>query len=117
VPFIDRSEMVVGRPLPGWTGRFFHASSMTFGWWEIDDGAAPLHEHHHPYEEVWNVVEGEIVLLVDHVEQVVAAGAAAVIPMDVVHAARPVGRCRVVVTDHPVRYDLPGVERAASEPG
>jgi hypothetical protein len=55
--------MLGGSPLAGWSGRFFHSENMTFGHWEIAEGAADLHEHEHPQEEVWNVVEGEILNL------------------------------------------------------
>jgi mannose-6-phosphate isomerase-like protein (cupin superfamily) len=109
VPFVERDEMLVGEPLPGWHGRFFHADGMTFAYWDIDDGASPLHEHRHEQEEVWHVVDGEVVLAIDGVERVVTAGAAAVVPPDTPHSARPTGACRVIVADHPRRDALPGV--------
>jgi hypothetical protein len=34
-------------------GRFFHSENMTFAIYEVDADAAPIHEHHHPQEEVW----------------------------------------------------------------
>ncbi len=36
---------------------------MTFAHWDIAADAADLHEHHHPQEEMWNVVDGEVVLV------------------------------------------------------
>ena len=112
MPFVDDQEMLSGAPLPGWQGRFFHSENMTFALWTIDAGAADLHEHHHEQEEVWNVVEGEVLLVVDGVEHVVRAGSAAVVPPDTPHAARPRGACRVVVTDFPQREHLPGMQHA-----
>jgi unsaturated pyranuronate lyase len=109
VPFIEPKEMRHGAPLPGWSGRFFHSANMTFAHWEISPDAADLHEHHHPQEEVWNVVEGEIVLRIDGDERRLGPGTAAVVPPNVAHSAKPVGSCRVVVTDYPVRLQLPGV--------
>jgi len=101
--------MIHGSPLPGWAGRFFHAENMTFAHWDIADDAADLHEHHHEQEEVWHVVDGEVVLIIDGVEHRVAAGAAAVIPPHTPHAVRVTGASRVVVADHPRREQLPGV--------
>jgi mannose-6-phosphate isomerase-like protein (cupin superfamily) len=101
--------MLRSAPLSGWTGRFFHAETMTFGHWEIAEGAADLHEHAHPHEEVWNIVEGEIALVVDGHERHLGPGDAAVIPPNARHCARHLGACRVIVVDHPVRFDLPGV--------
>jgi mannose-6-phosphate isomerase-like protein (cupin superfamily) len=117
VPFVEPGDMLRADPLPGWHGRLFHSQHMTFAYWDIDDGAAPLHEHFHPQEEVWHVVEGEVVLVIDGTEYVVTAGSAAVVPPDVPHAARPLGACRVVVADTPRRDQLPGLRRAPSDVG
>ena len=106
---IRAEDMIVGTPLPGWTGRFFHAENVTCAIWAIEPGATPLHEHHHPNEEVWNVVEGEIALSLCGVEHILKAGDALVVPKDAPHAARPLGHCRAVVVDWPVRRHLPGV--------
>jgi mannose-6-phosphate isomerase-like protein (cupin superfamily) len=100
--------MLSGAPLPGWHGRFFHSEHMTFALWTIDAGAAELHEHQHEQEEVWNVVDGAVVVVVDGIERMLDAGSAAVVPPNTPHSARPVGPCRVVVTDFPVREQLPG---------
>ena len=101
-----------GSPLEGWSGRFFNSEHMTFAHWEIEADSADLHEHHHVQEEVWNVVEGEIVLSIDGREARLGPGAAAVVPPNTPHSVRTVGPCRVIVTDHPVRHQLPGVRSA-----
>src|SRR5262245_849843 len=106
---VEPADMLHASPLPGWSGSFFHSDHLTFALWDVAEGAAPLHEHHHEQEEVWNVVEGEIALTVGGVEHVVRAGCAVVVPPDVPHAARPLGPCRAIVTDWPVRRSLPGV--------
>jgi mannose-6-phosphate isomerase-like protein (cupin superfamily) len=85
---------------------------MTFAHWDIEAGASDLHEHRHPQEEVWNVVEGEVVLVVDGVACRLGSGAAAVVPPCVPHAARVVGACRAIVTDFPLRTELPGAARS-----
>lgn len=101
--------MLHGSPLPGWKGRFFHSANMTFARWTIEDGATDLHEHQHEQEEVWNVVAGSVVLVVDGVEELVVAGDAAVVPPNTPHSVRVIGASEVVVTDFPVRDQLPGV--------
>src|SRR5881398_3568690 len=103
MPFIDASEMLQGAPLPGWSGRFFHSANMTFAHWDIAADAVDLHEHSHLQEEVWNIVEGNVVLVVDGVERALGAGAAAVVASNVPHSAKVVGRCRAIVTDYPRR--------------
>jgi mannose-6-phosphate isomerase-like protein (cupin superfamily) len=109
VAFIDASEMVRSAPLRGWSGRFFHSENMTFAHWDIAADAADLHEHEHLQEEVWNVVEGQVVLVVGGCEKRLGPGMAAVVAPNTPHSVKPVGACRVIVTDYPVRHDLPGV--------
>jgi len=113
VPFIDPSEMLHGSPLAGWSGRFFHSENMTFAHWDIAADAADLHEHGHLQEEVWNVVEGEVVLVVDGCERRLGPGTAAVVPPNTPHSVRTVGACSVIVTDYPVRLELPGMRDAS----
>ena len=45
MPFLRPSDMLAGRPLPGWSGRFLHSDNMTFAHYDIAADAAPLHEH------------------------------------------------------------------------
>ena len=108
MPFIDADEMLHGAPLHGWSGRFFHSENMTFALWDIAADAAALHEHDHTQEEVWNVIEGELTLVVGDEERRLGPGSAAVVPPNTPHSAVAVGACRVIVTDYPVRDQLPG---------
>ena len=109
MPFLDRADMITAEPLPGWSAHFFHSEHMTFSHYDIAAGAAPLHEHFHEQEEVWHVVDGEVAISIDGTEQRLGPGAAAVIPPNTPHSARPITQCRVVIADHPLRRRLPGV--------
>jgi len=105
---VRAEDMIVRWPLHGWTGRSFHSATMTFTHWDIAADAVPLYEHHHPHEEVWHVVEGEIALTIAGVEKIVRAGMAAVVPSDTLHSATPCGPCKAIVADWPLRAQLPG---------
>jgi mannose-6-phosphate isomerase-like protein (cupin superfamily) len=109
MPVLEPLEMITAEPLPGWRAHFFHAESMTFALYDLAADAMPLHEHQHPQEEVWNVVEGEVVISIAGVEHTVRAGGAAIVPPDTPHSARVLTAARVVVADHPRRDSLPGV--------
>jgi mannose-6-phosphate isomerase-like protein (cupin superfamily) len=112
MPFLEPADMIQGEPLPGWTGRFFHSENMTFAHYDIVAGAAPLHEHEHEQEEVWNVVEGELELIVGGVARRMRAGTAAIVPPHTLHSVRPIGPCRAVIVDYPLRTSLPGLNRS-----
>lgn len=109
MPFIDPSELPVKQPRPGWNGRFFHSDNMTFAYYEIDPGS-DVHVHHHPQEEVWHIIEGELELVIGDAERVVRAGQAAVVPAGVEHSARTSGPCRAIIVDYPLRDSVGGID-------
>jgi len=86
-----------------------HSANMTFAHWDIDTGAAALHEHQHEQEEVWHIVDGEVALTIAGEEQVLGAGCIAVIPPHTPHSVRPISVCRAIIADYPLRPNLPGV--------
>ena len=57
--FIDTSQLSAKEPREGWTGRFFQSRYMTFAYYSVEAGAW-IHEHSHPNDEVWNVLEGQL---------------------------------------------------------
>jgi hypothetical protein len=79
MPFIDTRELNVIERLPGWHGRYFHSPSMTFAHYDFMRGAS-IHEHFHPQEEVYEVVEGELEITVDGETQIVRPGLVAMVP-------------------------------------
>lgn len=109
MPFIDTSQLAVKEPLPGWKGRFFHSENMTFGYYSVAAGAS-IHEHFHPNEEVWHVVEGELEVTIGGVTRAVGPGAAAVVPPNTAHSVRALTAGRSIVVDYPLRRTVGGVE-------
>lgn len=116
MPSIEPDEMYQATPLRGWKGRFFHTQSMTFAHYDLAADAAPLHEHHHPQEEVWNIVSGEILLIIGGIELKLGPGSVAAIAPNTPHAARPLGACSAIIVDSPRRAHLPGVPADAVVP-
>ena len=104
MPFLDVDALPVRERLPGWRGRHFDSASMTFGLWEFDAGAS-IHEHAHPQEEVWQVLEGELEVTIDGSTAVAGPGVAAIVPPDTPHSIRALRAGRAIAVDHPVRPD------------
>jgi mannose-6-phosphate isomerase-like protein (cupin superfamily) len=109
MPFVRTAELVAREPKPGWLGRFFHSEHMTFSYYEIAPGSV-LHSLRHPNEEVWNVIEGELEMVVGDATSIVRAGDAAVVPAHVEHSASALQRCRAIVVDHPIREQVGGID-------
>jgi quercetin dioxygenase-like cupin family protein len=78
---------------------------MSFAHYAIDAGSS-IHEHHHPNEEVWIVVEGELEVTIGGETKTAGPGAVAVVPPDVPHSVRALTKGSAVVANHPVRHEL-----------
>jgi mannose-6-phosphate isomerase-like protein (cupin superfamily) len=108
MPFIETGSIVAKELLPGWTARFFHSDHMTFSYTEVDAGVA-VHAHHHPEEEVWHVVAGEVEFTLGDETRQIGAGEAVAIPSGLLHSARAVTAFRAIVVDFPLRMMVAGV--------
>jgi mannose-6-phosphate isomerase-like protein (cupin superfamily) len=105
LPVIDTGALRVIERLPGWRGRFVHSATMTFAHYEFDRGAT-IHEHAHPEEEVYEVIEGELEIVIDGASHAVRPGLVAIVPANVRHFVKAVTDGAVIVIDHPARPEF-----------
>jgi quercetin dioxygenase-like cupin family protein len=82
---------------------------MTFAYYAVVGGAW-IHEHSHPNDEVWNVIDGELEIKVATETQVAGPGCAVVVPPDTVHSVKALTDVRAIVVDYPRRYSIGGIE-------
>lgn len=104
MPFLDTSTLTVIERLPGWRGRYFHSANMTFAHYEFDRGAS-IHEHFHPQEEVYEVIEGELELTIDGVAQVARPGVVGIVPANARHSVKALTDGKAIIVDYPLRKD------------
>jgi unsaturated pyranuronate lyase len=102
MPFVDTSSLNVIERLPGWHGRYFHSPNMTFAHYDFKRGSS-IHEHVHPQEEVYEVIEGELEVTIDGVVQIARAGLVAIVPGNVRHSVKALTDGRVIIVDYPAR--------------
>ncbi len=102
MPFLDLSSLRVIERLPGWHGRYFHSPSMTFAHYDFKSGAS-IHEHFHPQEEVYEVIEGELEVTIDGVTQIARAGLVAIVPGNARHSVKALTAGRAIIVDYPLR--------------
>jgi quercetin dioxygenase-like cupin family protein len=105
MPFVDTSSLRVIERLPGWHGRYFHSPSMTFAHYDFVRGSS-IHEHFHPQEEVYEVVEGQLEITIDGVTEVARPGMVAIVPSDVPHSVKALSDGRAIIVDYPVRGEF-----------
>jgi quercetin dioxygenase-like cupin family protein len=78
---------------------------MTFAHYEFSQGAS-IHEHFHPEEEVYEVLEGELELTIDGKSQIIGPGVAAIVPANVRHSVKALTAGRAIIVDHPARPEF-----------
>ena len=105
MPFVNISSFKVTERLPGWYGRYFHSPSMTFAHYDFVRGSS-IHEHFHPQEEVYEVIEGELELTIDGVAQIARAGVVAIVPGGVPHSVKALTDGRAIIVDYPRRKEF-----------
>lgn len=105
MPFIDTNMLRVTERLPGWHGRYFHSANMTFAHYDFAMGAT-IHEHLHPQEEVYEVIEGELEITIDGVTQIARPGVVALVPANARHSVKALTGGRAIIVDHPVRPEF-----------
>jgi quercetin dioxygenase-like cupin family protein len=103
--FIDTEKLRVVQRLPGWHGRYFHSPNMTFAHYDFTRGST-IHEHSHPQEEVYEVIEGELELTIDGVMEVARPGIVGIVPSNVRHSVKALTDGRAIIVDYPVRRDF-----------
>ena len=108
MPFIDTQRMPLKEPLPGWHVRFVHSQTMLFGHYDVEAGAS-IHEHQHPNEEVWNIIDGELEVTIAGETRIAGPGCVAVVPPNTLHSVKALRPGRVIVVDYPRRDSIGGV--------
>jgi mannose-6-phosphate isomerase-like protein (cupin superfamily) len=81
---------------------------MTLTSYVIAEGAPDVHEHHHPEEEAWSVIEGKLRLFIGEAELDLGPGEVAVVAPNAPHRVRALQASRAFVVDSPARLQLPG---------
>jgi quercetin dioxygenase-like cupin family protein len=78
---------------------------MTFAHYDFKCGSS-IHEHFHPQEEVYEVIEGELELTIGGVKQVARPGLVGIVPSNVPHSAKALTDGRAIIVDYPSRTEM-----------
>lgn len=102
---ISRFEEVIEKEyFPGFKGRMIHTHHMTFALWKIEAGSIlPL--HHHPHEQVVQMIEGEFEMILDDQKIKLQSGDILIIPPNAPHEGKAMRACKVMDIFSPRRQD------------
>ena len=109
VTLIKTNQLSVKEPREGWSGRFFHSRNMTFAYYTAKAGAW-IHEHSHPNDEVWNIIDGQLEITIAGETQVAGPQCAAIVPPDTAHSIKALTDVRAIVVDYPRRDSIGGID-------
>ncbi|MGH9598875.1 MAG: cupin domain-containing protein [Terracidiphilus sp.] len=105
MPFVDIGSLPVVERLPGWHGRTFHSQNLTVAHYDFARGSS-IHEHFHPQEEVYTVIEGELEVTIEGAAQIARPGTAAIVPSGARHSIRALTDGHVMIVDYPRRQEF-----------
>lgn len=105
MPFLDTNGLPVIERLPGWYGRYFHSANMTFAHYDFKRGSS-IHEHFHPQEEVYEVIEGELEVTIDGAAQIAKPGLVAIVPANARHSVKALTDGKAIIVDYPLRPEF-----------
>ena len=88
----------------GFNARLVHTENMTISYVRIDAGAI-LPEHHHPEEQITNILAGQLEMTIGGETEVCNPGTTVVIPSNTPHSARALSACIALDIFNPVRED------------
>ncbi len=90
--------------VPGFTGKYYHADSLSIGWIDAKAGhTVPLHSHIH--EQVSFVQEGEMLFIIEGEEFILKAGMAITVAPNLKHGATAITDCKLIDVFNPVREE------------
>jgi len=90
--------------VPGFTGKYYHAASLSIGWLDAKAGhTVPLHSHIH--EQVSYVQEGKMLFTIEDEQFVLEAGMAITVAPNLKHGATAITDCKLIDVFNPVRED------------
>lgn len=104
MPLLKLDTIAPREIFPGLRARVIHSDRTSQSWVDIDAGAS-FPEHHHPHEQVVNVLEGTLELTVAGETYTLRPGDVFVIPPHAPHSGRALSRCRVLDVFAPVREE------------
>ena len=78
---------------------------MTFAHYDFKRGAS-IHEHFHPEEEVYEVIEGELELTIDGKAEILRRDIVAVVPSNARHSVKALSDGRAIIVDFPLRPEI-----------
>jgi len=102
--FITTKDLPAFEIIKGITAKGIHTNQLSIMHVMVKAGSLlPL--HHHPHEQITNIIEGEFEMTIDGETKVCKAGDVIVIAGNKPHSGRAITDCRIIDVFNPPRED------------
>lgn len=101
---MNLSEIPSKEIMPGYHGKLVHSESMTWVFWDVEEGAT-VPEHHHINEQIMHVVEGQFEFTLGGKTATYQSGDVVIIPSNVPHSGKALTPCKLMDIFNPVRSE------------
>ena len=101
---MNLSEIPSKEIMPGYHGKLVHSESMTWVFWDVEEGAT-VPEHHHVNEQIMHVVEGEFEFTLNGETSIYHPGDVVIIPSNIPHSGKALTPCKLMDIFNPVRSE------------
>ncbi len=101
---MNLSEIEAKEIMPGYHGKMVHSDSMTWVFWDVEEGAE-VPEHHHVHEQIMHVVEGKFEFTLNGETKIYHPGDVVVIPSNFPHRGKAMTSCKLMDIFSPVREE------------
>ena len=90
--------------IPGFFGKMIHTKSMTFAYWDIEEGAeVPRHNHHH--EQLLILLEGQMEFYLNDNKIIIEPGMVIDIGSHEYHSGKALKKSVIIDIFNPVREE------------
>ncbi|MGX1929860.1 cupin domain-containing protein [Flagellimonas sp. 2504JD4-2] len=90
--------------MPGYHGKMVHSETMTWAFWDVEEGAE-VPAHHHVHEQIMHVLEGTFQFTVGGKTDIHNPGDVVIIPSNVPHSGKALTACKLMDVFNPVREE------------
>jgi quercetin dioxygenase-like cupin family protein len=102
--FVQLDRLKKAELFPGFSAKIVHTPNTSISYVWVDKGAV-LPVHHHPEEQVLNLIEGEMEVTIGDTSKLCKAGSVIVIPSNVKHTVTALTDCLAIDVFQPPRKD------------
>ncbi len=101
---MNLSEIESKEIMPGYHGKMVHSQTMSWAFWDVEQGAE-VPEHHHVHEQIMHVVEGDFEFTIAGETAIYHPGDVVIIPSNTPHSGKALTTCKLMDVFSPVREE------------